>query len=650
MSKTFRSFVAGFGLLTGAQLAVAAEPAAPSRLVNQADVIGISVKQSLIAAATAGKGPFDIATVEGIERAYEQHGNVPMWVDGNGYTPKAQAIIEELKRASDWGLTSADYAVPPVGGVGITNAKLAEAELILTRAAVKYARDSHSGRFDPQRISELIDLMSTPPDPVAILTGLSAATDPASFLVSFSPRHPEFEQLRQKYLALRGNQPNASQARIPDGPRLRKGDTSADIPLIRARLRVFAAANADPQLYDEPLYNAVRDFQDRAGYRVDGVITPGFRRALNNQLQSAPPKTAQIDKILANMERWRWLPENLGEKHIFDNVPEFMTRVVNNGQIVHQARIVVGKIDTPTPIFSKNMQYVEFHPFWKVPDSIKMKEILPSIARIGSGALARRGLKIGLNGREINPSNINFGSSDIRAYDVYMPPGPGNALGDVKFMFPNRHSVYMHDTPSKELFANSSRAFSHGCMRVQDPHKLAEVIMSQANGWSAERTKSQFTDTGNMQVPLEHQLPVHVTYFTVRVGQDGQLQFIDDVYGHDRRTINAMAGRWNQVNKQMAPKETNDTDVMATIRSGRDNNNNSTKNVFSNGNTFADIFGGSGDSKKKKKRARREPRVRVYNGGDSSSGSSNSGFVKVARPPRRQSVPQAKSFFDLLFN
>ncbi len=636
MSISLRLAVAGIGIVLGGASAIAAEPAAPARLISQADVIGISVKQSLIATAKAGAGPFDIATAEAIERAYEQHGNLPIWVDGSGYNAKAQQVIDELKRANDWGLATADYAVPSVNAASLTNAKLADAELALTRASVKYARDAHVGRFDPARISELIDLMSTPPDPLAVLTGLSSASDPGAFLTSFNPRHPEFEQLRQKYLALRGNQPGATQIRIPDGPKLRKGDTSADVALIRQRMRIAAPVGGDPQFYDDQLQTAVRDFQDRTGYRVDGVITSSFRRALNAQLQAVPSKNTQVDKILANMERWRWLPETLGDKYIFDNIPEFMTRVVNNGQIIHQARIVVGKTDTPTPIFSKNMQYVEFHPFWKVPDSIKMKEILPSIARNGSGALARRGLKIGLNGKELNASSINFGTSDIRGYDVYMPPGPGNALGDVKFMFPNHYSVYMHDTPSKELFANSSRAFSHGCMRVQDPHKLAEVIMSQANGWSAEQTKAQFADNANQQVPLDHQLPVHVTYFTVRVGADGQLQFIDDVYGHDNRTINAMAGRWGQVNKQLAPKETNDTDVMANIRNG----GSSSGTIFASGGggTFADIFGTSDNGPTKRKRRARSNGVRVFSGSDG-----NSGFVR-SRPPK------TKNFFDLFFN
>ena len=172
MSKLFCIVVAGVGLFAGAHAVAAAEPAAPAKLISQDDVIGITVKQSLIAAAKAGNGPFDIATAEAIERGYEQHGNVPIWVDANGYNPKALTVIEELKRANDWGLATADYAVPMVKGAGLSNVKLAEAELVLTRAVVHYSHDAHVGRFDPARISELIDLMSTPPDAAAVLSGL----------------------------------------------------------------------------------------------------------------------------------------------------------------------------------------------------------------------------------------------------------------------------------------------------------------------------------------------------------------------------------------------------------------------------------------------------------------------------------------------
>ena len=618
MTVKLRSLMVGFVVLASTVGAYAAEPAAPSRLITQADMIGISVKKTLIASAAAGNGPFDITTAEAVEMYYDQHGNLPLWVDANGYNAKAKQVIAALKLASDWGLSPADYAVPETS-VTLTDAKLAEAELALTRATVRYAHDAHVGRFDPARISELIDLMSTPPNATAVLNGVQSAVDPAPFLAAFNPQHSEFEMLRQKYLALRGDTVSVVTVRIPDGPRLKPGETNADIPLIRQRLRVFAPANGDLQMYDDVLAVAVKEFQATRGYKADGVVTPSMRRLLNQQIQAQPAKNTQIERILANMERWRWLPEDLGKSYVFDNIPEFLTRVVRDGRVIHTARIVVGKVDTPTPVFSKSMRYIEFHPFWKVPDSIKVKELLPSIARGGSGALARRGLRMSYNGKEVNPASVNFGTTDIRAYEIFQPPGGGNALGDVKFMFPNKFSVYMHDTPSKDLFADNVRAFSHGCMRVQDPHKLAEVIMGEANGWSPEQTKSQFADQNNAQVQLDRPLPVHVTYFTVRATADGQLQYIDDIYGHDRRTTNAMAGRWNQVNKQLAPKVTDEPTVLADYSFGS-NGKSSTKLFGSSGSgNFADIFNLSGNGDGTQTRKGRRHRVRVY-GGSGSSG------------------------------
>ena len=618
MRSSMRLTLAAVGLLTMASVALASEPGGPDRLVTLSTVIGISVKQSVVAAAKSGTAPWDLAGAESIASFYEQRDNQPMWVDDNGLTAQARQVIAELKRADDWGMQASDYTVNDPGARP-SRTQLIETELAVTKAAVHYAHDAHVGRFDPSRISELIDLMSTPPDPAAVLSGLLQAQDPAAFLVSFQPKHRGFLLLRDKYLALRGGQSGSTtQVQVPDaGPRLKPGDTHPDIALLRQRLHVPMPPAGDPNFYDDALAVAVKDFQDTRGYRADGTVTPQLRRLLNRQLPVVA-KGTQLEKVLANMERWRWLPENLGETYIQDNIPEFMVRVVKAGRILHSARIVVGKPDTPTPIFSKDMRTVEFHPFWKVPDSIKVNEILPSIARNGSGALARRGLRIARNGHEINPSTVDWGSTDIRSFDVYQPPGGGNALGDVKFLFPNRFSVYMHDTPSKELFADSVRAFSHGCMRVQNPQKLAEVVMGEANGWLPEQTKERFTTEGNQPVQLDHPIPVHVTYFTAFVSDTGDLVVIDDIYGHDRRTTLALAGKWSQVQKQLTPRI--NSDIVFADNSGVFGGSTFSSKKSSNSSSsglFTDIFGLSGPmtSSKKKRYIRTYQGTSGYYGG-----------------------------------
>ena len=225
----------------------------------------------------------------------------------------------------------------------------------------------------------------------------------------------------------------------------------------------------------------------------DGIVGPETRRLLNQQHQQAA-SPARTRLILLNMERWRWLPNELGSYYVNVNVPEFMLRVVDDGKIVHTTRVVVGKPDKQTPIFSNEMQEVVFNPFWNVPNSIKTEEIRPFLNEEGgwfggggwnTAVLERHNLRVNVGGREVDPSKLDWNHIDIRSLNIYQPPGPDNVLGNVKFVFPNKHDVYMHDTPQKSMFAQTVRAESHGCMRVQNPDQLALTLLKHDQGWSA---------------------------------------------------------------------------------------------------------------------------------------------------------------------
>ena len=198
------------------------------------------------------------------------------------------------------------------------------------------------------------------------------------------------------------------------------------------------------------------------------------------------PSTASLRTLLVNMEQWRWMPADLGNFYVWVNIPEYTIRVVRADRIIHSERVIVGRTNTQTPVFSDEMQQVIFHPFWGVPDSIKTNELLPSLARGNTGVLERNGLRVSYRGRDINPGSVDWTKVDMRKFHVYQPPGGSNVLGVVKFRFPNKHDVYMHDTPSKSLFNASVRTFSHGCMRVRDPLKLAEIVLAEERGWPAE--------------------------------------------------------------------------------------------------------------------------------------------------------------------
>lgn len=254
-------------------------------------------------------------------------------------------------------------------------------------------------------------------------------------------------------------------------------------------------------------------------------------------------------RLLYNMEMWRWMPRELGDFYVQANIPEFRIRVIKDGRIIHSERIVTGKVQNKTPVFSDELEYLEFRPNWGVPDSIKVKEIMPKI--IAGKDIESQGLRIQLNGRDIDSSRIDWSRADIRNYHVYQPPGQRNALGLVKFMFPNRHAVYFHDTPSKYLFKKKVRAYSHGCVRVRNPMQMAAVLLGEDKGWGRDRI-DQIVDSGidNNRINLDRKYPVHVTYFTARANQDGEIELTDDIYGHEKLIQKGFEGMAHTIVKE----------------------------------------------------------------------------------------------------
>src|SRR5262249_23279960 len=253
-------------------------------------------------------------------------------------------------------------------------------------------------------------------------------------------------------------------------------------------------------------------------------------------------------------------PANLGEFYVWDNIPEYTTRIVKRGELIHTAKIIVGKIDNQTPTFSANMRFIVFHPEWNVPDSIKAQEILPHLVpRQGYGqvpsdteVLRRHNLLVTYQGQPVDASNIDWSQVDFRRFNFIQPPGPKNVLGVVKFRFPNRHDVYMHDTPERFLFDKQARTFSHGCMRIQDPLRFAEIILDEDKSWSSVQIETLLSGPLNNEIALSRPIPVHVTYFTAVADADGKVRFSGDPYGKDARLATALAGR--PVNLDIAPE------------------------------------------------------------------------------------------------
>jgi len=532
----------------------AAEPDAPSALISRTEAVRMAVQTQLsgkFAATTEHKKDEKGALVE----YYSVPDQKLLWVDANGLTDRGKAVVAEIKEADDYGLRASDYELPDMASFDPSAPdavdRLANAEIEISHAVLDYSYDARGGRIDPQRISKNLDPTRALPDPLEVIESISFRSDPAAYLRSFQPDQPQFELLRKKLIELRGGNQEAKEEKpeiqIPDGPLLKPGVEDPQVALLRTRLEIPEGQN--PNLYDAAVLEAVTKFQTEHDTAADGVVGPGTRRLLNQPNLRHMGSPAQIKTILLNMERWRWLPHDLGSFYVMVNVPEFMLRVYKDDEVVHTTRVVVGKPDKQTPVFADEMQTVVFGPYWNVPNSIKVEEIRPWVRPSGgwfggggwnTAVFERHNLKINYGGREVDPNSIDWSRVDIRTLHLYQPPGPSNVLGRVKFVFPNKHDVYMHDTPQKFLFAKDVRAESHGCMRVQNPDQLAEVIMKHDQNWSEARTMSAFENGYDQQVALHRKIPVYISYFTLWVNKDGSIKTFRDIYGHDARMARAL--------------------------------------------------------------------------------------------------------------
>jgi|RhiMethySRZTD1v2_1073278.scaffolds.fasta_scaffold33401_1 L,D-transpeptidase YcbB len=525
---------------------VAAPEAKPAAEV---DPIVVQVRQRLAAAPAVGSDA-DRADHTALVEYYAGGPDQPIWTSKDGFTPRAQQALAEIRKADDWGLKASAFDLPTLQQGSASVETLADAEIKLGRAVLKYGRHARGGRVEPVSISRLFDQKPTIYDPKTLMQAIAAAEAADAYLRNLHPKHPQFERLRQAMLAARGAKPDEPPpaVRIPAGPQIKPGQEHEQVALLRQRLETPAPEGGRETEYDEALVNAVKVVQAQAGLKQTGIVNDATRNALNGVARPAPGSNVQ--RLIVNMERWRWLPENLGPFYVWDSVPEQMASVYHNGNRLLHERMVVGKPSSPTPMFSADMQFVIFHPSWGVPPGMKMHELAPALRSAGGGwffssgassVLAAHGLRVSRGGQPVNPDSVDWSSVDIRSYDFTQPPGPTNVLGNVKFRFPNKHDVYMHDTPERHLFGGAVRAFSHGCMRVQNPIKLAEVLLAHDKGWSAEQVREHSRRGG--EIKLTNPIPVHITYFTAVVDEAGKVHTYPDLYALDSKVASRLEGQ-----------------------------------------------------------------------------------------------------------
>lgn len=451
-----------------------------------------------------------------IARFYEGRDWRPLWIADGGLNDAARNVLLRLARAEDDALDGADYGGARFAGPSGRPADLVEMEWRISAMAVAYARDARGARINPARVSPMITVKLDVPAADAVLAELAGSARPDETLRAYNPPHAGYGALRMALAELReATATIARPQRIGPGPTLRVGMSDPRVPVVRAR---FGLEPGRDTTYDTQLAGLVATFQKEKGLRGSGLLDQATLRALSGDT----PQRAEAD-LIANMERWRWLPRDLGRRHVFVNLPEFQVRYMREAQPAWTARVIVGKPETPTPVFSDTMDHVVVNPSWYVPPSILKKEFLPKLAE-DPGYAERRGFEVIRRG-----SNIS----------IRQPPGERNALGNVKFMFPNQHAVYMHDTPSRNLFNTQRRAYSHGCVRVDQPFRFADMVLEQEEGWTGERLR-RMVGSGERTVRLKNTLPVHLVYFTVHAGGDGKLGVFDDLYGYHRLLKSAM--------------------------------------------------------------------------------------------------------------
>jgi murein L,D-transpeptidase YcbB/YkuD len=462
----------------------------------------------------------------------------PIWIssDAKGavsFSPAAEKIVALFRNAEAEGLRPRDYLTPDIDlarARGNDTAALAALETAFSGAVLRYANHIHNGRIRPQSVSENFDIQPKPINQAALLEELATSNDPAAVLSALGPRHPEFLALKQAL----ANFETRSTERPPvimAGPTLRPGNADPRVHALRARLEVPAAPS---DTYDDPLISAVEKFQASLGLEVDGIIGPATIAAFNGGLAT------RREDIIANMERWRWMPSDLGDFNVFVNIPEFRLAIRRGETEEYATRIVVGTPKNQTPIFSDNIRHLVVNPYWNVPSSIIKGEIAPAVMR-NPAYTDNQNMDLLYQGAPVSPWQVNWSqvSATNFPFRVRQRPGPGNALGQIKFLFPNKHDVYLHDTPSKALFGRSVRAFSHGCVRVEDPFAFAEALMANEPNISRASLEGRFGPTERWVNPTK-QIPVHLAYFTLRAGPDGALRSYGDVYGHNEKLIAAM--------------------------------------------------------------------------------------------------------------
>jgi murein L,D-transpeptidase YcbB/YkuD len=484
-------------------------------------------------------------------RVYEARDYAPLWIDG-GATDRLRALVEAICTAERDGLHPWDYDL--AGAVDVLRAlqekgettpdDVAALELRFTGLFLEYGGDLAAGRHDPRRVEREWYIRTPQPVIDSLLAQALAGDTFEEMRAGLVPEQEEYRALADALRRYRAIDSAGGWPAIPDGTAPRVGAADPRVPLLRQRLAItgdLAGGGRTDSIFDAELAAAVARAQARHGLEVDSTLGRRTLAALN------VPVEDRIRQIELNLERMRWLPRSLGERHILVNIPNYYLHAYDSGRRVLDMKVVVGEeYRSATPVFSDSMDHVVFRPYWNIPESILAEEILPRALEDPS-FLTRNRYELVRSAEEPEPvplDDVEWAGPDDGEfpYLARQQPGAQNSLGLVKFMFPNRFSIYLHDTPADHLFEETERAYSHGCIRVEDPVALAKFVFEGSPEWTESRIRAAMApDAPDARtVALERKVPVYILYLTA-FAQDGEVHFRDDLYGMDARALARLA-------------------------------------------------------------------------------------------------------------